>query len=291
MEKQDSIVDSKTTDFDRDETAVTKGPGQSSLMEQASTMVVYASIVTFACMFFNPPVVDPELFQNDYELLKAIKNSPYFIISHLLQFAASVAIFCGILTFSLIILGVVKVEQWQGKATAREQLLAVLFIGVGVVGSNVVSNFLIVDGFGLMEVALRWFSQDMTATEVVTNSSEVMAIDNGYVATMMIFWVGLTPFLFAILLKSVHPPLALAANTTMVFSTLSFLAGIGYSIIFFTEFITLSEGNEDMTPYYQVTSFMFACSGLTILAVGNVARLMGKAAREARLTGIPIRGR
>ena len=259
-----------------------------SLTERVSMYVCFAALAMFLCMFVMPPVVYPELFQNDYELLRAIKNNPFYIIAHLIQIVATCFIYCGIVTFCLIAMGTLKVEEFEGEPPSGLKTTALLFMAFGAVGAHIACNFLIVDGFGLMEVALRWFNVNMTPEEIVNNSSEVLAIDNGYVTGMMIFWSGITPMFFGSLLRSMNPQLKVAANLTIFFSCLTFLAGIGYALIFFTQFFSLSEGNADMTPYYSVTSIMFLVSGLTLLAVGNLTFAMARSVKQARLNKKPI---
>ena len=89
---------------------------------------------------------------------------------------------------------------------------------------------------------------------------------------MMLGWV----------VKEWHPAFKKPSMACMIFGGAALVGGLGYTVLFFANMIALSEGNKDMTPYYDATTLMFTFAGLSILSASWLGGSMWKGLEKLR---------
>lgn len=239
---------------------------EKSVLEYASSFVLFGGVTAFACMFANPAVTHPELFQDDYGLMQAIHTHPFYVWAHLIQIVCFMFMFVGLLTVSFFSLGLIEGSNITVQTSEKGKFKALFLLAVSLLSAGLAINFLVVDGFGFKEVASRLIERNIDEVQSVYYAADVLGIDNGFMTAMMIFWGGITPMMLGWVVREWHPSFKMPALSCMVFGGGALMGGLGYTVLFFANMIALSEGNKDMEPYYAATTIMFVFAGLSMLS-------------------------
>jgi len=239
---------------------------EKSVLEYASSFVLFGAITALACMFANPAVTQPELFQDDYGLMKAIHTHPLYVWAHLVQIVCFMFMFVGLLTVSFFSLGLVEANNIAVQTSEKGKFKALILLAVSLLSGGLAINFLVVDGLGLKEVASRLIENNIDEVQSVYYATDVLGIDNGLMTAMIIFWAGITPMMLGWVVKEWHPCFKMPSLSCMIFGGGTLLGGLGYTVLFFANMFVLSEGNTDMAPYYTATTIMFVFAGMSILS-------------------------
>jgi len=235
-------------------------------LEYASSFVVYGSLTALLCMFANPAFTTPELFQDEYKLMRVIHTHPTYVWAHLVQIISFAVMCVGVMAIAMFTLGLLQGSNIKYEPSEKDKFKGLILFVVSLLSAGIAVNFLVIDGLGLKEVASRMVEQNVDEVLSVFYATDVLGIDNGFVAAMIIFWGGATPTLLGWVVKDWHPAFKNPSKACIIFGWGAVLGGLGYTMLFFANVVALSDDNQNMEPYYAATTLMFVFAVLSLLS-------------------------